>query len=309
MYAASADSALTDEQKRLVWLHHTSFVRAGARLDATGKERVGALNQRLATLYTSFSQNLLGDEEAYVVTLETEADLGGLPDSVRAGAAATAQANGMEGKWAFTNTRSSVEPFLMFSSRRDLRERIWRNFVRRGDNDDARDNGKIVSEILALRAERARLLGFATHAHWRLEDSMAKTPERALALMEAVWKPAVERVREEVKDMQALADRDPRATSIAPWDYRYYAEKVRKARYDLDQNEIKPTFSSTGCRTASSTWQASCSASCSRGRRRWRCSTQTSRVYEVKDRASGAPRRACGTSTRTPAPASTRAPG
>ncbi len=240
VYAASADSALTDEQKRLVWLHHTSFVRAGARLDATGKERVGALNQRLATLYTSFSQNLLGDEEAYVVTLETEADLGGLPDSVRAGAAATAQANGMEGKWAFTNTRSSVEPFLMFSSRRDLRERIWRNFVRRGDNHDARDNGKIVSEILALRAERARLLGFATHAHWRLEDSMAKTPERALSLMEAVWKPAVERVREEVKDMQAIADLDPGATKIAPWDYRYYAEKVRKARYDLDQNEIKP---------------------------------------------------------------------
>ena len=268
VYAASADSALTDEQKRLVWLHHTSFVRAGARLDATGKERVGALNQRLATLYTSFSQNLLGDEEAYVVTLETEADLGGLPDAVRAGAAATAQANGMEGKWAFTNTRSSVEPFLMFSSRRDLRERIWRNFVRRGDNHDARDNGKIVSEILALRAERARLLGFPTHAHWRLEDSMAKTPgARAFADgggLEARRRASPRGGQRHAGDRR----RSTRApTKIAPWDYRYYAEKVRKARYDLDQNEIKPYLQLDRLRTASSTWQASCSASSSRGRR------------------------------------------
>jgi peptidyl-dipeptidase Dcp len=133
-----------------------------------------------------------------------------------------------------------MEPFLTYSDRRDLREKVWRTYYSRGDHGDAKDNKKIIGEILKLRAERAHLLGYPTHAHWRLEDQMARTPERAMELMRAVWTPAVARVREEVADMQAIADKEGAGIKIAPWDYRYYAEKVRKARYDLDENEIKP---------------------------------------------------------------------
>ncbi|RKH27020.1 M3 family peptidase [Corallococcus praedator] len=240
VYQSPDKAKLTPEQQRLAWLHYTRFVRSGAKLDAAAKARMGAINQRLASLYTSFSQHVLGDEEGYTVVLESEADLAGLPDSVRAGAAAAAEARGQKGKWIITNTRSSMEPFLTYSSRRDLREKVWRNYVNRGDNGDARDNNAIIPEVLKLRAERAKLLGYATHAHWRLENAMARTPERAMELMEAVWKPAVARVREEVADMQKVADKERAKLKIEPWDYRFYAEKVRKAKYDLDQNEVKP---------------------------------------------------------------------
>ncbi len=240
--APTKESALTPEQQRLVWRRYTSFVRAGAKLDAPSKKRLSEINPRLSSLYTTFSQNVLADEEGYVLYLDKEADLAGLPDSFRSGAAAAAESKGAKGKWAVTNTRSSVEPFLTYSTRDDLREKVWRSFVNRGDNGDGHDNNKLISEVLKLRAERAKLLGYATHAHWRLENAMAKTPERATALMQEVWKPAVARVREEVADMQALANAEKNATKrkIAPWDYRYYAEKVRKAKYDLDENEVKP---------------------------------------------------------------------
>lgn len=240
VYASRESSGLTPEQQRLTWLVHNNFVRAGAKLDAAAKQRLAAINQSLAGLFTRFSQNLLGDESERFFVLQTEADLAGLPESLRAGFAADAERRNQKGKWVVANTRSSVEPFLTYSTRRDLREQVWRTFVNRGDNGDARDNNAIIGEILQLRAERAALLGFATHAHWRLEDSMARTPERAMELMEAVWKPAVSRVREEVADMQKLADGEGAGIRIEPWDYRYYAEKVRKAKYDLDTNELKP---------------------------------------------------------------------
>ena len=240
VYDSPAKKNLTPEQQRLTWRRYTSMVRAGAKLDAPGKKRMGEINQRLATLYTTFSQNVLADEEGYALFLDKESDLAGLPESIRSGAAAAAETRGEKGKWAITNTRSSVEPFLTYSTQSDLREKVWQNFVNRGDNGDAHDNNKLIAEVLKLRAERAKLLGFATHAHWRLDNSMAKTPERAMALMEEVWTPAVARVREEVADMQALATRSGAKRKIAPWDYRFYAEKVRKAKYDLDQDEVKP---------------------------------------------------------------------
>ena len=240
VYTSPEKAKLTAEQQRLSWVRYTNFVRAGAKLDAAAKKRMVEINQRLASLYTTFSQNILADEEQYAVILESEAELAGLPESVRAGAAAAAEARGLKGKWAITNTRSAMEPFLTYSARRELREKVWRYYVNRGDNGDARDNNAIISEVLKLRAERAKLLGYSTHAHWRLENTMAKTPERAMELMEAVWTPAVARVREEVADMQAIANKEGAKLKIAPWDYRYYAEKVRKAKYDLDQNEVKP---------------------------------------------------------------------
>jgi peptidyl-dipeptidase Dcp len=240
VYEARERSGLTPEQQRLAWLYYTTLVRAGAQLEPTAKKRVADINERLATLFTSFNQNVLADETDYELVIDTEADLLGLPESLRSAAAAAADSRGHHGKWSIQNTRSSMEPFLTYSARRELREKVWRTYYSRGDHDDAKDNKKIVAEILKLRAERARLLGFATHANWRLENAMAKTPEQAMALMEAVWRPAVARVHEEVADMQAIADKEEQHVRIAPWDYRYYAEKVRKARYDLDQNEVKP---------------------------------------------------------------------
>ncbi|MFM8635594.1 MAG: M3 family metallopeptidase [Planctomycetia bacterium] len=239
VYESRERSGLSPEQRRLAWLHHTELVRAGARLDARSKARMAAINEELAGLYTSFAQNVLADEESQAVFLEAEADLAGCPEAVRAAASEAARERGRAG-WAITNTRSSVEPFLTYADRRDLREKVWRMFVGRGDGGGATDNNAAIVRILGLRAERARLLGFATHAHWRLQDSMAKTPERAVEVMEAVWKPAVARVREEVAEMQAIADAERAGITIEPWDYRFYAEKVRKATYDLDEAEITP---------------------------------------------------------------------
>jgi peptidyl-dipeptidase Dcp len=239
VYNSPGKAQLTPEQQRLTWVRYNNFVRAGARLDAASKQRLSAINQELAGLFTQFSQNVLADETNQFIVLENESDLAGLPQSLRDGAAAAAAQKGLHGKWVITNTRSSIDPFLTYSDHRDLREKAWRMFVNRGDMGGETDNNAIITRILALRAERARLLGYETHAHWRLENTMARTPERALELMEAVWPPAVARVREEVADMQAISNREGANITIEPWDYRYYAEKVRKDRFDIDENEIK----------------------------------------------------------------------
>jgi peptidyl-dipeptidase Dcp len=240
IYNSRDRSNLNAEQQRLVWLYHNNFVRSGAKLSKKQKERLSEINQKLAALFTEFSQNVLADETERMLIIEHENDLAGLTLSVKNAAAQQAQAKNLPGKWVISNTRSSVDPFLTYSGKRALREKAWRMFINRGDNGDEHDNNQIISDIVKLRAERARLLGYPTHAHWRLENTMAKTPERALDLMEKVWKPAVARVAEEVADMQAFADKEKAGITIAPWDYRYYAEKVRKARYNLDQNEVKP---------------------------------------------------------------------
>ena len=240
VYNNRQKSDLTAEQQRLVWLHYTDFVRSGAKLNADQKTRLSEINQALAAHFTKFSQNVLADETQHMLVIDNEDDLAGLPESVKTAAAELAKEKNMPGKWVIANTRSSVDPFLTYSENRPLREKTWKMFISRGDNGDEYDNNKIITDILKLRSERARLLGYATHAHWRLENTMAKTPETALVLLEAVWKPAVARVHEEVEDMQAVADKEEQRIKIEPWDYRFYAEKVRKERYDLDQNEVKP---------------------------------------------------------------------
>lgn len=240
VYNTREKSNLTPEQKRLSWRYYTNFVRAGAKLGTNEKKRLSEINQALAGLYTKFSQNLLADETDLYLEIKDQSELAGLPQSIIDAAAQTAEAKKLNGSWVIANTRSSVDPFLTYSARRDLREKVWRMFVNRGDNGDKNDNNAIITEILQLRAERAKLLGYKTHADWRLENAMAKTPGKAMELMEAVWKPSVARVKEEVADMQALADKEKAGITIEPWDYRYYMEKVRKAKYDLDQNEIKP---------------------------------------------------------------------
>ena len=224
------------EQRRLVWHTHTRFVRAGARLDGPGKARVQAINQRLADLYTRFGQNVLDEETRQFTVIEREADLAGLPEAYRDAAARAAAAMDLPGRWVIANTRSAVEPFLTLAEHRGLRERVWRTFVRRCDNGGATDNNALIPEILVLRRERARLLGYPSHAHWSLEPTMARTPERALALLEAVWKPAVARVRAEVAEMLAGGAPAP----IAPWDYRFHMERLKRARHRLDVTELQP---------------------------------------------------------------------
>jgi peptidyl-dipeptidase Dcp len=240
VYERREAASLSLAQRRLVEERHRQFVRRGAKLDAADKAKLSQINQRLASLYTDFSQNLLADEQGHVTWIENEADLAGLPPSIVSAMASAAAERGKPGVWAVTNTRSSMDPFLTYASHRPLREQVWRRYYNRGDNGDAHDNNAIIAEVLKLRARRAQLLGYATHAHWRLEPQMAKTPEAAMELMMKVWPKAVARVREEVADMQRIADAEGSGVTIEPWDYRYYAEKVRKAKYDLDFNEVKP---------------------------------------------------------------------
>jgi len=240
VYDAREKSALTPEQRRLLWNRYTDFVRSGAGLEPRAQQRLSEVNQRLASLHTQFAQNVLADENGRYTLIEDERDLAGLPQPLRAAAAVAAAERGHDSLWAILNTRSSVEPFLGYAERRALREKVWRTFCNRGDNGDAHDNKKIIAQIVGLRAERAALLGYRSHAHWRLEKSMARTPERAMQLMESMWKPALARAREEIADMQALADADGAGITIEPWDYRFYAERVRRERYALDENEVKP---------------------------------------------------------------------
>ena len=235
-----AKQKLTAAQWRLVEDRYKQFVRSGAKLNADDKKKLSQINQRLANLFTTFSQNVLADEQGYVTWIDNEKDLAGLPESVVSAMASAAKERDKEGQWAITNTRSSMDPFLTYADNRKLREQVWRTYYNRGDNGDKHDNNGVIAEILKLRATRAKLLGYETHAHWRLEPQMAKTPEATMDLMMKVWPKAVARVKEEVADMQKIADDEGAGITIEPWDYRYYAEKVRKAKYDLDFNEVKP---------------------------------------------------------------------
>jgi peptidyl-dipeptidase Dcp len=240
VYENRQQAGLTPEQQRLVERTYANYVRAGAQLDATQKAELGRINQALAGLFSEFATKVLNDENSWTL-IEREADLAGLPESLRASYRAAAQERNLNG-WAVVNTRSSVDPFLTFADNRGLREQVWKRFKSRGDNNDANDTGATIAQIVRLRAERAALLGYDSHAHWRMEDTMAQDPDRAMELMMRVWPAAVARVREEVADMQTVAAREGQRITVEPWDYLYYAEKVRQERYDLDQNEVKPYF-------------------------------------------------------------------
>ena len=238
VYEASQITPLDDDQQRVVELTYKSFEMDGAELSPEQKEEYAAISKELSGLYTTFSNNVLHDEENYITYL-TEEQLGGLPEDFIKSAANIAAEKGQEGKYAITNTRSSVDPFLAFSTERELRKQVWTNFYARGDNGDEYDNNALIAEILRLRRKKVELLGYSNYAEWRLQDRMAKTPKKAMGLMEAVWPAAIARVAEEVADMQAVADRNSDDITIEPWDYRFYAEIVRKEKYDLDSEEVK----------------------------------------------------------------------
>jgi len=238
VYEASLLTPLDADQQRVVELTYNRFAMRGAELNPEQKARYAAIDKELSTLYNTFSDNVLHDEENYVTYLN-EDQLDGLSDGFIKSAAAIATEKGKEGRYAITNTRSSMDPFLTYSTNRDLRKQVWTNYYSRGDNGDDYDNNESIAQILKLRRERVELLGHKNYAEWRLQDRMAKTPENALALMEAVWPAAIARVHEEVADMQAVANASGKKITIEPWDYRFYAEKVRVAKYDLNSDEVK----------------------------------------------------------------------
>lgn len=231
---------LDAEQARVLERYHTAFVRAGAALAPEQRERLAVIGERLAVLGTQFGQNVQADEKGYALVLDGEGDLAGLPDFVRAAARAAGAEHGFAGKHVITLARSSIEPFLRFSTRRDLREQAFRAWAARGDNGGRTDNKALIAEMVALRQERARLLGFATHAHFRLDDAMAKTPEAARAMLDAVWGPARASALAERDALQEIARNEGTNIALAPWDWRFYSEKLRKARYAIDEAEIKP---------------------------------------------------------------------
>ncbi|HYD87790.1 MAG TPA: M3 family metallopeptidase [Vitreimonas sp.] len=241
LYENRASLNLTAEQTRLLERTHDQFVRAGAAATPEQQARLGAINEELSSKFAEFGRRLLADENT-AIFITNRRDLRGLPQNIVDAMAAAAEERGRPGQWAVVNTRSSVDPFLTFAENRNLRQQVWTAFKNRGDNGDANDTNQVIAEILALRAERAQILGFPTHAHLRMADTMAGTPERAQELMMRVWPAAVARVNEEVADMQAIANRQGARITIEPWDYNFYAEQVRRDRYNLDQNELRPYF-------------------------------------------------------------------
>jgi peptidyl-dipeptidase Dcp len=241
LYARRESLALSAEQARVLDRYHTRFVRAGAALDKAQQDRLAAINERLASLGTQFGQNVLADEKSYALMLD-EADLDGLPGFARDAAHAAAEERGYEGKYAITLARSSAETFLQFSARRDLREKLFQAFIKRGENGGATDNRGLIAEMVALRGERAKLLGYETFADYRLADQMAKTPAAARDLLQQVWTRARKKALADRDALQALIAEEGGNFKLEPWDWRYYAEKLRKARYDLDESEIKPYF-------------------------------------------------------------------
>lgn len=238
VYEETQNNPLEPDQQRLVKLVYEGFAMNGAGLDKEAKKRYAEINKELSGLYTDFSNNVLADEEDYVIYLNKD-QLSGLPESFVKAAAQAAKDRGQEGKYALTNTRSVVEPFLTFSDERDLREKVWHTYKMRGNNNDEHDNKAIISKIMKLRDERVGLLGYSNYAEWRLQNRMAKNPDNAFKLMYDIWPASIARVKEEVADMQAVADELGHNITIEPWDYLYYAEKVREKKYDLDSDEVK----------------------------------------------------------------------
>lgn len=241
VFGERAALGLAADQTRLLERQHLSFVRSGAGLDPAAKERMAAIGERLATLHTLFGQNVLHDENTWQLALD-QGDLDGLPDFLRAAAAEAARERGLEGRFVITLARSSVEPFLTFSARRDLRRTAYEAWMERGGHPGEHDNRALIREIVALRAEQARLLGYASYADYKLDDSMAKDTAAVERLLLQVWEPAKAKAAAERNELAAEARADGLNEPIAAWDWRYYAEKVRNARYDIDEAEVKPYF-------------------------------------------------------------------
>ncbi|MBC34638.1 MAG: peptidase M3 [Bacteroidetes bacterium] len=242
VYDNRAQFNLNKEQSFILENQYLGLVRNGANLDDEKKEQLKAINQKMSTLRVQFNSNLLAETNGFFITIEDEADLAGLPESVIAAGAAEAKAKGLEGKWVYTVQRPSMYPFITYSDKRELREKLYKGYIYRGNNGNENDNNAIVGEMVTLRVERAKLLGYPTHAHLTLEPRMAGTPDKALELLDQLWEAALPIAKDEARQMQEMIDAEGGNFKLESWDWWYYAEKIRVAKYALDENEIRPYF-------------------------------------------------------------------
>lgn len=233
---------LTVEQATLLDKYYKDFVRGGANLNPEEKARFREINAELSVLTTKFGENVLNEDNNFELVIDNEADLAGLPENVIAAGAAAAKEKGYEGKWVYTLHKPSWIPFLQYSEKRDLREKIYKAYINRGNNNNEYDNKEIAAKIVALRTERAQLLGFPTHAHYVLDVNMAQNPENVYELLDKLWKPALRRAKSELREMQAIADREGQKFRLQSWDWWYYAEKLKKEKYDLNDEILRPYF-------------------------------------------------------------------
>lgn len=242
IYEKQADFNLNDEQKYLLENLYKSFVRNGALLTGTDHDSLKKLNQQISVLSVKFSQNVLGENNRFRLVIDNEADLKGLPQTAIDGAALLAKKENLEGKWVFTIQKPSMLPFLTYDNNRDLRKKLYDGYLTKGNHNDSLDNKKILGDIVSLRAQRAKLLGYKSHADLSLENRMAKNPANVYALLDQLWKPALKVAGAELKEMQSIATKEGSKFEILPSDWWYYAEKLRKAKYDLDDSELRPYF-------------------------------------------------------------------
>lgn len=233
---------LTPEQTRLLTNYYKDFVRSGALLPEDKKEQLKAINKEIGLLTLKYSQNVLAENNSFELVIENETDLTGLPESVKAAAAEEAKGRGKEGKWVFTLSKPSMIPFLQYAENRNLREKLYKGYINRGMNANEYNNSELAQKIANLRITQANLLGYKNFAQYSIEDKMAKTPEEAMNLLTQVWTAAQPKINEEIADMQKLASAEPTPIKLESWDWWYYAEKVRKAKFDLDQEELRPYF-------------------------------------------------------------------
>lgn len=234
---------LNEEQKKLLEETYKSFTRNGANIDDDSKDKLRKINEELSLLSLNFGDNLLAETNNFKLIIDDKADLSGLPESAIEAAAEDARNQGLEGKWVFSLQNASIIPFLQYADNRELREKIFRAYIKRGDNNNEYDNKEIIRKILSLRIERAKLLGYETHAAYVLEDNMAQTPENVYDLLNKVWEPALGAAKYEAAELQQIIDDEGGAFKLEAWDWRYYAEKLKKIKYDLDENDLRPYFS------------------------------------------------------------------
>ena len=242
VYAQREKLELTPEQSMLLEKTYKGFVRNGALLDEVGKAELREINKELSLLSLTFAENVLKETNKFELVIESKDDLAGLPDAVISGAAEMAAQRNHEGKWVFTTQKPSMLPFIQYSEKRGLREKIFKAYINRGNNGDELDNKEIVSKMASLRVRRTSLLGYETHAHYILEERMAKEPKNVYDLLWKIWKPALARAKNEAKELQAMIDEEGGGFELMPWDWWYYAEKVKKAKYDLDEEMLRPYF-------------------------------------------------------------------
>jgi len=236
-------ASLNAEQQRLTEIVYLDFVRSGANLNDDGKKRLRELNEKLALLELQFGNNVMADNNAFTMVLENKEDLAGLPQSVIDAAAEAAKENKLDGKWLFTVDKPSMIPFLQYSDRRELREKLYRGYFMRGNNNNENDNKENIQQIVALRLEKANLLGYENHASFILDRNMSKTPEKVYELTKTVWDASIPVVKQEAADIQAMMDSEKKNEKLEPWDWWYYSEKIRKEKYDLDEEMLRPYFS------------------------------------------------------------------